>query len=229
MSANFPPTAKILLKTIVGVFLILALFFVPAGTFRWPEAWLFLILYFLSVGAVVIWMKKKRPDLLKERMSRKRDVRGWDKKILFVYTLVLIIMLVVAGFDAVRFSWSRVPVALKAIGFIGYILSGILVFWVFTQNPFLAETVRIQSDRGHRVCTTGPYKYVRHPMYAGIMIIILSVPLSLGSFYALIPGALIVFLFVLRTSLEDKTLSEELPGYWEYAERVRYRLIPGIW
>lgn len=138
-------------------------------------------------------------------------------------------MLAVAGLDAVRFSWSRVPLALKILGFMGYIPAMIILFSVFAKNPFLSQLVRIQADRGHRVCATGPYKYVRHPMYVGIMISILCVPLSLGSFYALIPGSLIVFLFVLRTSLEDKTLYEELPGYREYAERVRYRLIPGIW
>jgi len=216
-------------KVIVGVLSILILVFLPAGTFRWPEAWLFLILYFSYVGGLTIWMKKKRPDLYKERTSKKTDIKSWDKKIIVIYTLLIIIMLAVAGLDVVRFSWSRVPLALKILGFMGYIPAMIILFSVFAKNPFLSQLVRIQADRGHRVCATGPYKYVRHPMYVGIMISILCVPLSLGSFYALIPGSLIVFLFVLRTSLEDKTLYEELPGYREYAESVRYRLIPGIW
>jgi protein-S-isoprenylcysteine O-methyltransferase Ste14 len=229
MTVDSQPKLRILLRAIAGVLIILFLLFAPAGTFRWPEAWLSLFLYFFFVGGALLWLRRKSPDLLKERMSRNKDVKAWDKKILFVYTILLVLMLVAAGFDAVRFSWSRVPSALKVIGFSGYVPAMVLIFWAITRNPFLSEVVRIQTDRAHGVCDTGPYQCVRHPMYVGIIIFILSVPLSLGSFYALIPGSLIVFLFVLRTLLEDKTLLKELPGYREYAERVRFRLIPGIW
>jgi protein-S-isoprenylcysteine O-methyltransferase Ste14 len=97
------------------------------------------------------------------------------------------------------------------------------------ENAFLSDVVRIQEDRGHTVCSKGPYKYVRHPMYVGVILIIVCFPFSLGSLYALIPALVIVILFFIRTALEDKTLQEELPGYKEYAQRVRYRLIPGIW
>lgn len=220
---------KVIVKVVMGVFFLLALLFVPAGTLNWPEAWIFLIFYLSVVGGVMIWLKKNDPDLLKERMSTKKDVKGWDKKIMIVYTLLLMIMLAVTGFDAVRFGWSHVPFALKALGFLGFIPAMILVFWPMTQNPYLSRMVRIQKERGHQVCTTGPYKYVRHPMYGGVILFILSLPLFLGSLYALIPGSMIAFLFMLRTLLEDKTLHEELPGYKEYAKRVRYKLIPGVW
>ena len=174
-------------------------------------------------------MKKKSPELLKERMSTKKDAKSWDKKIIRVYTLLLMTMLAVAGLDAVRLRWSHVPLSLKIAGFSGFIPAFLLVFWTMTENAYLSQVVRIQKDRDHRVCTTGPYKYVRHPMYVGIILLILCLPLALGSFYALIPGLLIALLFILRTFLEDKTLHAELPGYKEYADRVRYKLIPGIW
>jgi protein-S-isoprenylcysteine O-methyltransferase Ste14 len=122
-----------------------------------------------------------------------------------------------------------VPLSLKIVGFSGFAPAFFLVFWTMTENTYLSEIVRIQKERGHRVCTTGPYKYVRHPMYAGVILIILCLPLALGSFYSLIPGSLIILLFILRTFLEDKTLQDELPGYRDYAGRVRYKLIPGIW
>jgi protein-S-isoprenylcysteine O-methyltransferase Ste14 len=218
-----------ILKSIIGVFLLLALLFGPAGTLKWVEAWLYIIFYLIAVAGIVLWMKKKSPGLLKERMSTKKDAKSWDKKIIRVYTLLLMIMLAVAGLDAVRFRWSRVPLSLKIAGFSGFIPAFLLAFSAMTQNPYLSDLVRIQKDRGHRVCTTGPYKYVRHPMYVGVILLILCLPLALGSFYALIPGSLIILLFILRTFLEDKTLQAELPGYKEYADRVRYKLIPGIW
>jgi protein-S-isoprenylcysteine O-methyltransferase Ste14 len=229
MDSQFPNKFQIIARVTVGILVILALFFGPAGTFCWPEAWLFLILYFSSVAGAIVWMKNKAPDLLKERMSSKKDAKSWDKKIIALYTFFLVAMVAVAGLDAVRFAWSRVPLSLKALGFFGYAPAMAWLFWVLTQNPFLSDKVRIQADRGHRVCTTGPYRYVRHPMYTGIILFMFCVPLSLGSFYALIPASVIAFLFVLRTSLEDKTLQRELPSYPDYARTVRYRLIPGIW
>jgi protein-S-isoprenylcysteine O-methyltransferase Ste14 len=224
--------AKITIKILRIVSAILVVFFLvfgSAGTFRWPEAWAFLLLYFIAVGGMLIWLKINDPELLKERMSAKKDVKSWDKKIILVYTFLLMIMIATAGLDAVRFRWSHVSLSLKIVGFFGFVPTFFLVFWAMNENTYLSEVVRIQKDRGHRVCTTGPYKYVRHPMYAGVILIILCLPLALGSFYALIPGSLIILLFILRTFLEDKTLQDELPGYRDYARTVRYKLIPGIW
>lgn len=185
-------------------------------------------LYFFVVGGLLIWLKKNDPELLKERRSVRKDVKSWDKKIILAYTVFLLIMLVLAGLDAVRFRWSRVPLVWKAIGYIGFIPAVTLGFWAFKQNTYLAQYVRIQKDRGHRVITTGPYEYVRHPMYVGVILFILCSPLVLGSLYSFIPALIIVILFIIRTSLEDKTLQEELEGYQEYAKRVRYKLIPRI-
>jgi len=229
MSGKNSSKVKKIVKTVISVFLFLALIFVPAGTLNWPEAWLFFILYILIVVGLLIWLKKNNPDLLKERMSVKKDVKSWDKIIIVTYTIFLMILLVITGLDAVRFRWSNVPFVLKALGFIGFIPAIVFSLWAMVKNTYASSMVRIQENRGHKTCTTGPYRYVRHPMYVGVIILVLCFPLALGSFYAFIPSSIIAILFVLRTLLEDKTLKKELPGYKEYAKKVRYKLIPGIW
>jgi len=224
-----PSKPRMILQAIITVLFALAAIFVPAGTLKWTEAWLFIILYAIAVTAAIFWMKKKAPDLLKERMKKKKDAKSWDKIFMALYSTTLIFTLILPGLDAVRFQWSTVPLIAKILGFIGYIPGGGIAFWAMKENAFLSDVVRIQEDRGHTVCTKGPYKYVRHPMYVGVILIIVCFPFSLGSLYALIPAFVIVILFFIRTALEDKTLQEELSGYKEYAQKVRYRLIPGIW
>ena len=218
-----------IIKGMVTVFFILALLFVPAGTLSWPEAWLLLFLYFAVVTGALIWMKRNAPDLLKERMTRNKEIKSWDKMIMTAYSFLLIILLAVPGLDAVRFGWSEVPLVIKALGFVGYIPALVFAFWAMKENAYSSDVVRIQEDRGHTVCTTGPYRFVRHPMYVGVILFVISFPLSLGSLYSFIPASLIVVLFIIRTSLEDKTLQEDLPGYKEYTQKVRYRLFPGVW
>ena len=221
--------AKRILQVIFTLLFCTAAFFIPAGTLKWPEAWLFIVFYALAVTAIVIWMKKRSPDLLEERTKRKKDVKSWDKIFMVFYSIFLLILLILPGLDAVRFRWSNIHMIVKIIAFTGYIPGFAIVFWAMRENAFLSNVVRIQKDRGHFVCKTGPYKYVRHPMYAGVILIMLCFPLSLGSLYTLIPTAVIMVLFLIRTALEDKTLKEELPGYKEYSQKVRYRLIPGLW
>lgn len=227
--AKMPSKTTTIIRTIFTSLFAIAAIFVPAGTLKWIEAWLFIILYAAAVTVAIFWMKKKAPDLLKERMKKKKDVKSWDKIFMAFYTTFLLIILILPGLDAVRFQWSNVPLIATILAFIGYIPGSGLAFWAMRENAFLSDVVRIQEDRGHTVCTTGPYKYVRHPMYVGVILIMLCFPLSLGSLYTLIPAVIIVILFFIRTALEDKTLQEELPGYKEYAQKVRYRLIPGIW
>ncbi len=212
-------------------FALVGLMFAAAGTFVWPALWILLGFYFLATGGWMLWLKRRDPSLLKERMTGRTrpDVKTWDKKIIRAYTVLLSIMLVVAPLDAVRFRWSRVPVLMQALALLGLFAAWGLVIAAFRVNAFLAECVRIQSERGHTVCTTGPYRIVRHPMYVGVILTVLCIPVLLGSLYALIPAALIAALFILRTALEDRTLRQELPGYAEYARDVRWRLVPGIW
>ena len=227
--AKTPSKPTTIIRTIFTALFALAAIFVPAGTLKWTEAWVFIILYTVAVSAAIIWMKKKEPGLLKERMGKKKDVKRWDKIFMAFYSIFLLVILILPGLDAVRFQWLKVPLIAKILAFIGYIPGFGLAFWAMRENAFLSDVVRIQEDRGHTVCTTGPYKYVRHPMYMGVILIMGCFPFSLGSMYSLIPAVIIVILFFIRTALEDKTLLHELPGYKEYAQKVRYRLIPGLW
>lgn len=224
-----PSKAMKSIRAIFTALFALTAIFIPAGTLKWPEAWLFIIFYSVAVTAAIFWMKKKAPGLLKERMKRKKDAKRWDRVIMLFYSIFLLVILILPGLDAVRFHWSNVSLIVKILAFIGYIPGSAVAFWAMRENAFLSDIVRIQEDRGHTVCTTGPYKYVRHPMYVGVILIMLCFPFSLGSLYTLIPALIIVILFIIRTALEDKTLQEELSGYKEYAQKVRYRLIPGIW
>ena len=214
-----------LLATVAFVVLI----FAAAGTFDWPRLWFFLGFYAVTTSALMIWLKRRDPGLLKERMTIRKDVKGWDKTIVRVYTVLLMVLYILIPLDAVRFRWSRVPPTLSWLAFAVIFLACIIVFWAFRENAFLSGFVRIQTDRGHTVCTTGPYCYVRHPMYLAVILSILGVPLFLGSLYSLIPAAFVVALFVLRTCLEDRTLQRELPGYAEYVARTRWKLVPGVW
>lgn len=224
-----PSKLEIIIRTVMTIIFALALLFVPAGTLDWPEAWFFLFLYLTMVTGALTWMKKKAPGLLKERMSRKKDTKSWDKKFMVAYSFCLVFLLVFPGLDAVRFRWSNVPLIGKVLGFIGFLPGMALAFWAVKENAYASDVVRIQEDRGHTVCTSGPYRYVRHPMYSGVILIMLSYPLSLGSLFTFIPASIIIALFVFRTALEDKTLQAELPGYKDYSQKVRFRLLPGIW
>ncbi len=212
-------------------FAFVGLVFAAAGTLRWPAFWVLLIFYVLTTGGWMLWLKRRNPGLLKERMTGKTrpDVKAWDKTIIRAYTLLLVTMLLVAPLDAVRFRWSTVPWAVRGLALLVMLAAWSLIIWAFRENAFLAECVRIQTERGHTVCTTGPYRIVRHPMYVGVILTILGMPVLLGSLFALIPAGLIAALFVLRTALEDRTLQAELPGYADYARTVRWKLIPRIW
>jgi len=228
MTVEDSKKARVAKLTMTIVFM-LALIFLPAGTLNWPEAWILLIFYGVVVAGVVAWWKKNTPDLLKERMTRGKDAKKWDKHIIRIYTFLLIILLAIPGLDAVRFRWFSVPFTAKVLGFLGYLPAMGLALWSMKENVFLSDVVRIQRERGQTVCTSGPYRFIRHPMYAGVILFFLCFPLSLGSLYSYIPVSLIAALFILRTALEDRTLRNELPGYEEYARRVRFRILPGIW
>jgi protein-S-isoprenylcysteine O-methyltransferase Ste14 len=148
--------------------------------------------------------------------------------ILNIYTVFLVIMVVLAPLDGRRFHWSHMPQWINLLGFGLMIPSFALLMWVTITNTYLSRYVRIQDDCGHQVVTTGPYRFVRHPMYASNILFFPSIPLLLGSWWALIPAVAIMGLFTLRTYLEDKTLQAELPGYKAYAHKTRYRMVPGI-
>ena len=179
----------------------------------------------------MVWLRKHNPGLLKERLTarKKADVKRWDRTIVGACNTLLPIMYLVIPLDAVRFGWSRIPPLISWLGFAGVLAAWVIVFRAFRANPFLSSFVRIQAEREQTVCTMGPYRFIRHPMYLANIFSSVGVPLFLGSLFGLIPAGLIAALFGLRTSLEDKTLQKELPGYADYAAKVRWRLVPGIW
>ena len=159
----------------------------------------------------------------------KKSAKGWDKVLMFVSLPFYIPYLIIPGFNAVRYQWSHVPVWVKSLCFVLIVASFLWITWIMKENTFLSRFVEIQEERGHKVITTGPYRFVRHPMYIGASILLLALPVALGSLYALIPAAFTVVFTIIRTVLEDKTLHKELEGYVEYAQKTKYRLIPGIW
>ncbi len=227
-----PVTWSQMLKFLLVALFLPALLFLSAGTLDWIMAWLYLL---LTVGITVISrliMLRKHPDLIAER-AHYREAAGakeWDKALMpFIAIVGPLLILLVAGLNR-RFGWPpEIPPALQLAGLAALVFGVAFSTWAVAANRFFAAVVRIQTDRGHIVVTTGPYRFVRHPGYVGGVVANLATPLMLGSAWALIPGLLVVGLTILRTSLEDKTLQAELPGYAEYAQRVRYRLVPGIW
>lgn len=220
-------------RIVVRLIVVVALFglplFLSAGRLDWPAAWIFVVAITLFLLAYALWGARHDPGQLAERGRVADNVKTWDKLIMGGYTVLLVALLIVAGLDAGRFGWASPPLLARALGWTGLIAAATLIAWTIRENTYLGRMARIQADRGHTVVTSGPYRHVRHPMYGGIIVIFVCLPLALGSAWALIPGGLIGALFVVRTSLEDRMLRTELAGYEEYAACVRHRLLPGIW
>jgi protein-S-isoprenylcysteine O-methyltransferase Ste14 len=223
--------ARLLVGQTLGLFVIFALaLFLPAGTLSWPAAWIFLLLFFGFFLAVNIWLFRHNPGLLQERAHLgTADQKGWDK-LLFPLLLVFpFAWLVFMALDVIRFHEPVLPTWLQAVGAALLLASFYLFFLTFRENTYLSTVVRIQKERGHSVISTGPYHYVRHPMYAGIFVFMLGTSLLLGSWHGALFGLILVLLVARRAVLEERTLREELPGYPAYMAQVKFRLIPHIW
>jgi len=223
---------RILVVTVFMFFVPAAVLFAAAGTLRWPTAWAYLGLTALFGLVSRILALQKNPDLLTERAEGlgKEDTADWDK-VLMPLTAIAgpMVMLMVAGLDK-RFSWSEpVPACLMVAALLVVILGCLVGTGATVVNRYFSAVVRIQQDRGQTVVDVGPYRAVRHPGYAGAVAAYLATPFLLGALWALVPVFVIIGLIVVRTSLEDRTLRRELPGYAEYTRRVRYRLFPGVW
>jgi protein-S-isoprenylcysteine O-methyltransferase Ste14 len=217
-----------IIQVFVSVLLMGLVLFLSAGRLDWPAAWIFLGFYVLVILTLGVWAMRKNPEVVNER-GKMQNIKSWDKTLMIIYTVMLFVLFAVAGLDAGRFGWSAMPIALQAVGFVALAFAMAVTYWAMATNPFLSTIVRIQDDRGHYVVTSGPYRYVRHPMYAMMFLMWPGIALELGSWWALLPAAVIVIVFVIRTALEDRTLQAELTGYTAYAQRVRYRLVPGLW
>jgi protein-S-isoprenylcysteine O-methyltransferase Ste14 len=222
--------AKLLLQNTIFVVALGALLFACAGTLDWPAAWVFLAVSATLGPACGLWLAKTDPALLAERMrpTFQADQPAADKKFMLTFVLVTLIWLVAIGLDR-RAQASDVPLVLQALGLAMYLLSNAFIMWVFRVNSFAAPVVKVQAARHHHVISSGPYAFVRHPMYSGIMLFFVGVPLLLGSWWGVAIAPVFAILFAIRARIEERALVEGLPDYADYAARVRYRLVPGLW
>jgi len=223
---------KLLTAQIAGMFVVFALIlFLAAGTIFWPAGWAFLVLFFGFTIALSRWLLRHNPGLLTERMTGigKRDQKSWDKVFFAVANVLFLAWLVVMPLDAVRFHWSQMPPWLQVLGAVLLLCSFYLFFLTFRENAYLSPAVRVQAERGQTVVSTGPYHYVRHPMYATAIIFLVGTTLLLGSWHGLILGLILVVAIAVRAVQEERTLRAELPGYDAYMAQVNYRLIPYVW
>jgi len=204
--------------------------FLGAGRLNWTRGWISVALSVVCMTALGLVAQRYNPELMAQRARwRRKDTKRFDKTFLSIYLPLVLFHPVLAGLDAVRFRWSSMPFAFVYVGGAIYVASAAVIGWVMVVNPYAESSVRIQNDRGHAAVSSGPYRFVRHPMYVGVIVMGIAMPLVWGSLWALLLGGVTAMMFVVRTALEDLTLRRELPGYEEYAARTRYRLIPGVW
>lgn len=221
----------------VVIMLLLVLVVIPllpiliSGRWNWWEAWVMVVVFILSFVVSRALAARKTPDILKERANYNQhdNTQPWDKWLSPLVAFGSVFILLAAGLDAL-FHWSAgfsLPVELVGLALIvgGYVLGS----YAFIENAYFSGTVRIQGERGHKVVSSGPYGWVRHPGYLGSLVASLGMPLLLDSAWAFVPVVVFGVFFIIRTRLEDRFLQENLPGYREYAQKVRYRLLPGIW
>lgn len=218
-----------LLRLPAAILVPAAVLFGGAGTWRWPAAWAYLALLVTGILGSIVVLLKFQPGLAEER-ARWREGARWDKPFLTIIGVIgpLAVQLVCA-LDK-RFEWSAaVTAGAKIVA--GVLLAGgiAIALWAMAVNPFFSATVRIQTDRGHTVIDRGPYRCIRHPGYAGMVVTTLAGPPLLGTLWGFVPAALLVAAMVVRTALEDRTLHAGLAGYAEYAARVRFRIVPPVW
>jgi protein-S-isoprenylcysteine O-methyltransferase Ste14 len=221
--------AEAAFRIILLVPLLAPMLFLPAGRWDWMMGWALIAVMLVLVCINMTVLLVKNPEVIRERMHGGKGARKWDRLVTGTMAAFALAVVLLGGFDQ-RYGWSP-PFALWIqIGALGLVVLGDLIFlWAMAENKFFAKMVRIQKERGHYVVTGGPYRYVRHPGYVGWNIMMVGLAVALGSLWGFIPTAIMLALMLVRTALEDRTLRKELAGYREYAERVRYRLIPGVW
>ncbi len=222
---------RMVIQTAIGLAAMGVVLFLAAGDWVWPQGWIFLGEVGGSTFALNFWLARHDPALLATRLSSpvQRDQRPWDRVFLAVAAVVFIAWLVLSAFDARRFGWSLVPVWVEAVGAVLIALCMFVVWQAFRVNSFAAPQVRMQTDRAHRVVSDGAYGIVRHPMYAGALMMFVGMPLLLGSWWGLLFLPLGVVGVGFRAVGEEQMLRGELTGYEDYARRVRFRMVPGVW
>jgi protein-S-isoprenylcysteine O-methyltransferase Ste14 len=207
------------------------LLFVSAGTVLWTAGWMFIAIFFVFGLGITLWLAREDPDLLAERISSpfQREQPLWDKVFVAAVALLFVFWLTLMSLDAVRFGWSEVPGWLRVSGALGLLLSYFIIFLTFRENAYLAPVVKLQEEQAQGVVSTGPYRYVRDPVYSSMFLFFSGSALLLGSWWSLLLCPALLGLLVWRTTLEDRMLKSQLAGYDEYARNVRYRLIPHVW
>lgn len=223
------PDARTWIGLVVYVAITLVLMFWPAGTIDWRRGWLFISLFVVLMFVAIGWIARDNPELFAARSKVQKGTKGWDALLAPLTILVIFSIVPLAALDDSRFRWAPTP---DWVTFIGYALlaAGFMgTTWAQSVNRHFETTVRIQSDRGHRVIDRGPYAHIRHPGYAFAAPLMAGMALSLGSLVALIPAAIATMLLAIRTLGEDAMLRRDLPGYADYAGRVTRRWIPGVW
>ncbi len=221
-----------MIQILITILIQAVVLFLSAGTLRWWEAWAYVGIYLAGVAVNAVFMLRLNPETIVERgrATASTNWKEWDKIVGIVFAVLYFIgILLVAGLDE-RFGWTgQMGLATHIVAFVAYVLGGAVFSWAMISNAYFSTAVRIQDERGHAVCNTGPYRFVRHPGYVGAILQSLVAPLMFGSLWALLPGAMAALSLIIRTALEDRMLQEELDGYREYAERTRYRLLTGVW
>jgi protein-S-isoprenylcysteine O-methyltransferase Ste14 len=222
--------ARLLLQNVLWVAGLGAVLFLPARTLQWPAAWLYLATTAALGLAAGLWLAKVDPDLLAERMKPmvQKGQPAADKWFMLAFGFVALIWFILIGLDHRR-HWSDMPLALQAFGYLLFLAATALMLRVVRENSFAAPVVKVQAERGHRVIDSGPYAYVRHPMYSGVVLYFAGIALLLGSWWGLALSPVFFALFSIRASIEERALVDGLPGYADYLARVRYRLVPGLW
>jgi len=209
----------------VGALILAALFFGSAGTPDYWQAWVFLLVLLTPMTFVLFYLLRRDPDLL-ERRLRARERQTRQQTIVVVATFIIVLAFVIPGLDR-RFGWSHVPLALVLVADLILLLGYGLFFLVLRENSYAARVVQVEA--GQRLVTTGPYRFVRHPMYVAVAVMYLASPLALGSAWAVLPALLLPILIMARIRDEERLLADDLPGYRQYQLTTKFRLIPGIW
>lgn len=222
--------ARLLLQNVLWVIGLGTLLFWPAGTLHWPAAWLYLVTTAVSGLGAGLWLARVDPALLEERMRplMQKGQPAADKWFMLVFGVAAFVWFMVVGLDR-RWQGSGVPLGLQALGYALLLGATALMLLVVRENSFAAPVVKVQAERGHRVIDTGPYAWVRHPMYSGIVLYFAAMALLLGSWWGLVLSPVFFVLFSIRAGIEERALIDGLPGYADYLARVRYRLVPGAW
>ena len=219
-----------IIQVIVGLpIFCLVLMFWPAGTFAWAKGWCFLGVMLSLEIPLVAYIWRKNPELVIARAESHKGTKPWDKVVLACLVPTMAAIFPIAALDDGRFRWSDMGVSAVVAGYALIAVGLAIAAAVGVVNKFAEPTVRIQTDRGHTVVDTGPYAIIRHPAYLAACFMFPGIALALGSWWALIPAGLAIVILLVRTELEDRTLQKELAGYADYTQRVRYRLVPGVW